>query len=101
MVLGDGEDTDATMFAGGSLPQAQPGEGNIALYSGRNFGSADDIVHFVQWGSADQGRSNVAVDAGIWTAGEFVDAASLSNGGVIEYVGGMSAAGWATRLGPI
>lgn len=46
--------------------------GELALYSSNNFGSSDDIVSYVEWGTADHGRSSVAVGAGIWEAGAFV-----------------------------
>jgi len=46
--------------------------GELALYSSNDFGSSDAIVSYVEWGTADHGRSSVAVGAGIWEAGAFV-----------------------------
>ena len=47
--------------------------GEFGLYSSASFGSADAIVAYVQWGSADNGRSSVAVEAGLIAEGDFVD----------------------------
>ena len=47
--------------------------GEFALYTSNDFGSAEAIVAYVQWGSAEQGRSSVAVEAGLISEGEFVD----------------------------
>ena len=47
-------------------------EGEIALYTSQSFGNSNAIVDYVEWGSADHGRSSVAVLAGIWPEGGFV-----------------------------
>jgi len=46
---------------------------DVGLYlpSG-GFGSAANMVDFMQYGAAGQGREGVAATAGIWTAGDFV-----------------------------
>ena len=44
----------------------------LGLYNTNTFANPDAIVDFVQWGAAGSARENVAVAAGIWTAGEFV-----------------------------
>ena len=54
----------------------------IAITNNAGFGVADNMVDFVQWGSAGNGRESVAVTKGIWTAGDFIDAA-----GPYEYTG--------------
>lgn len=46
------------------------GDGEIGLYASNDFGNPDDIVAYVQWGSAEHGRASVAVTAGVWTEGE-------------------------------
>lgn len=43
----------------------------IFLPSG-SFGSAANMVDFVQWGSGGNGRESVANSKGIWTSGDFV-----------------------------
>lgn len=41
-----------------------------------SFGSAANMVDFMQYGAGGQGRENVAVAAGLWTAGTFLQAGS-------------------------
>jgi hypothetical protein len=50
-------------------------DGEIGLYTSSNFGDADAIISYVEWGSTGHGRSATAVDAGIWDDGGFVDPA--------------------------
>lgn len=40
--------------------------GEVGLYTTADFASADAIVSYVEWGTADHQRSSVAVEAGIW-----------------------------------
>lgn len=40
--------------------------GEVAVYTSSDFGSADDMIAYVQWGSGG-GRASVAADAGLWT----------------------------------
>lgn len=47
--------------------------GEIGLYEGNSFGSADAIRSYVEWGSAGHGRSGTAIEAGIWDEGGFVE----------------------------
>jgi hypothetical protein len=48
-------------------------DGELGLYSNNTFNSADAIVDYVEWGTSDHARSGVAVAAGIWEAGGFID----------------------------
>ena len=48
-------------------------DGEIGLYSSGDFGNSSAIVDYVEWGSSGHGRSSVAVGAGIWSTGDFVD----------------------------
>lgn len=41
-------------------------DGEAALYDGDDFGSADAMLSYVQWGSGGHERASVAVDAGLW-----------------------------------
>ena len=52
--------------------------GEVALYDGRNFTDPDSILTYVQWGEADHGRTSVAIEAGIWPDGEFIDVSADS-----------------------
>ncbi|MEL7155305.1 MAG: hypothetical protein AAFN30_01755 [Actinomycetota bacterium] len=47
--------------------------GEFGLYLSADFGSADAIVAYVQWGQGENGRASVAVEAGLIGEGEFVD----------------------------
>ncbi|WP_025664062.1 spondin domain-containing protein [Aquimarina megaterium] len=44
----------------------------LGLYSNNSFTNSESIIDFVQWGAGGSPRENVAVAAGIWTAGDFV-----------------------------
>ena len=54
-------------------------DGEMALYIDGNFGSNQSIVDYVQWGSTMHLRTNIAIGAGIWTAGDAVAAFSAPN----------------------
>lgn len=43
-----------------------PSGGEAALYRSNNFGSSEDILSYVTWGSGG-GRTSVAEDAGVWS----------------------------------
>ena len=45
----------------------KPVDGEVGLYTSALFGSATDIISYVEWGSSGHGRSSVAVEAGIWS----------------------------------
>jgi len=72
--------------------------GEIGLYNSDltnfQFDNSDFIVDYVEWGTPNHARSEVAVEAGIWNAGDFVAAFSIDNS--IEYDGiGNSPFDWA------
>jgi hypothetical protein len=48
--------------------------GAMGLYSGPTFDDPTQMRAFVQWGAAGSPREGEAATAGLWTAGEFVDA---------------------------
>ncbi|NER15509.1 hypothetical protein GWK08_18790, partial [Leptobacterium flavescens] len=83
------------------LPYSMPDdEGGLGLYSENQFANPDAIMDFVQWGAGGSARENVAVAAGIWTAGEFVPTVRLDSYS-IEYDGeGDSASDWAEEVNP-
>ncbi len=59
--------------AEGGFGTFRESSGEIGLYTSTSFGDPNSIVSYVEWGSSDHGRSSVAVEAGIWGAGEFVE----------------------------
>lgn len=74
-------------------------EGGLGLYSTNAFTNAEAIVDFVQWGASGSARENVAVQAGIWTAGDFVPTVGLAAS--IEYDGeGEAATDWTAEAIP-
>lgn len=56
-----------------SVGGVSPGSGELGLYTSNSFGSAEDIISYVEWGAPGHGRSDTAVAAGIWTSGGFVE----------------------------
>lgn len=81
------------------LPIEMNNEDGLGLYSNNSFTSADAIVDFVQWGAGGSPRENVAVEAGIWTAGDFVP--SVGQSASIEYDGeGDASTDWAEEAIP-
>lgn len=74
-------------------------QGGLGLYSNNSFTDSNAIMDFVQWGAAGAARENVAVEAGIWTVGEFV--ATVNATSSIEYDGeGDAASDWAEETKP-
>lgn len=68
--------------SGGAFGSLSADDGEMGLYRDSNFGSSDSIISYVEWGSSGHGRASVAVGAGIWADGAFVDsggAAMISN----------------------
>lgn len=66
-----GPNEEVTVSVSGFLNDS---EADLGLYlpSG-SFASADNMIDFMQWGSASNGRIGVAVTAGLWTAGTFIN----------------------------
>ena len=81
-----------------------PGTGGLGLYTtnadGFGVGAADNLADFVQWGAAGSFRENVAVAAGQWVAGEFVDVVGSDLTSIIFDGDGNAAADWAETATP-
>lgn len=60
----------------------------LGLYRTNAFASSDAIVDFVQYGAAGSPREGVAVGAGVWTSGEFINTSNLQSGTTLSYDGG-------------
>ncbi len=76
--LGEGEVPDligvvATVDVRSPLGPVSATEGELGLYSRNEFNSEDAIIDYVEWGSPGHARSGVAIAAGIWVVGGFVE----------------------------
>ncbi|MEM6559084.1 MAG: hypothetical protein AAF605_04790 [Myxococcota bacterium] len=78
------------------------GESDLGLYLSNSFGEADALVDYLKWGqSISADRESVAVAAGQWTAGDFVDVTGLAIGSSLEYDGeGDASADWVEQTAP-
>jgi len=94
---GSGDDTSTEIFLSGSLNTSAS---DLGLYvSTFDFTSSANMRSFVQWGSDGNGRESVAVNAGLWTAGDFVP--DVAEGHSIEYDGGgQSSSDWVDQPTP-
>ncbi len=70
--------------------------GGLGLYRNNSgFGDAANIADFVQWGDSGSARENVAVEAGIWTEGDFVEVTGDENNSIAYDGEGETADDWA------
>ena len=95
---------DATVKSGSA--ELQPGEflvvnwdqlsasGGLGFYSNNLFADANAIIDFVQWGAGGSARENVAVTAGIWTAGDFVPNVQLATNSLAYDGEGNASSDW-------
>ena len=76
-------------------------QGGLGLYiNNTNFTDPDTISDFVQFGSSESSRVNVAVEAGIWEDGYFVPSTE-SEGSSLAYDGeGNSSSDWFEASAP-
>ncbi|NER13442.1 hypothetical protein GWK08_08345 [Leptobacterium flavescens] len=81
-----------------AMPRA---EGGLGLYrNNSDFADPDTLADFVQWGVDGSPRENVAVAAGIWTAGEFVEVVSDADNSIAFDGNGNAASDWAETTTP-
>jgi hypothetical protein len=62
----------------------------LGVYIDSNFNNADSMMDFLQVNGAGTFRENVAVTAGVWTAGEFIALDPVLDGGLVLKEGGSS-----------
>ena len=48
-------------------------EAELGIYIDNQFGNAESLISYIEWGSAGHGRESVAVEAGLWSEGSFLD----------------------------
>lgn len=69
-VIAPGE--SLTVDSGAAGVALDPSGGEMGLYTESSFESADAMVAYVEWGTSGHERSPVAVEAGLWSSGDFV-----------------------------
>ena len=47
-------------------------DAELGIYVDNQFGNAESLISYIQWGSAGHGRESVAAAAGLWTTGTFL-----------------------------
>lgn len=74
LVISVAEDADPNLVvpAAGLIAPLSAGSGEIGLYASGDFGNPQFMVDYVAWGSTDQTRFAVAVDAGLWPEDEII-----------------------------
>lgn len=88
--LAPGEVVVVTGFTGFNGEDAE-----LGLYSTNEFGSAEALVSYLEWGSAGHGRAPVAIEAGLWEAGLFFPAPP--EGTSLQNLPGAEATDWVTQ----
>ncbi|MCB0400155.1 MAG: T9SS type A sorting domain-containing protein [Winogradskyella sp.] len=59
----------------GSSVNFAPADGEFGLYTSASFASSAAMIDYMQWGSAGHQRESVAVAAGVWDVGTFINVA--------------------------
>ena len=71
VALGDGAGLENVVVTNASLGDLNPSDGEIAIYTSRDFDDSAAIIEYLEWGSTPHGRTNVAIAAGLWPEGSF------------------------------
>ncbi len=74
-------------------------DGELGLYSSNTFNSADAIVDYVEWGTSDHARSSVAVAAGIWENGGFIEVPAEALAIAAQAFPSLGPADWFAEIG--
>ncbi len=86
-----GTNTATNFFTGISGMRNLFGQGSqgdaIGLFSTNLFADAANLINFVQWGGSGNASENLAVAAGIWPAGGFIEISKLREGSSIAHDG--------------
>lgn len=89
----------AAVDAAGTLGRLATSSGEMALYTSRDFSDPGAIVDYVEWGTSGHGGSGVAVAAGIWPAGGFVEVPDGTIAITSPHVNADAPAAWAPDIG--
>ncbi len=110
VATGDGAALDASAAgavavtpANGRIGRFANTGGEIALYAGNSFADATAIRDFVEWGPPGglprAGRGSVAVEAGIWNAGDIVEVPTDAIGIAATSIPSAGESDWTGDLG--
>lgn len=71
-------------------------DGELGLYITNTFTNPSAMIDYVEWGSTGHVRSNVAVSAGIWNTGDFLNFFPLAGETYMWDGGGNAPSNWFT-----
>jgi hypothetical protein len=71
VAVGDGAGLENVVATNATLGELAPADGEIALYTSRDFEDPAAMIVYLEWGSTPHGRSAVAVEAGLWIEDSF------------------------------
>lgn len=80
------------------LPDENAGFGIYKNNAG--FGNVENIVDFVQYGESGSARENVAVEAELWTAGDFLPTVSSIDNTIVYEGTGFGVESWSETITP-
>ncbi len=89
----------ATADAEGALGVVAPAGGELGLYSDARFTDPAAIIDYVEWGVAGHERSDIAVGAGIWVEGGFVEMPAEALGLIAGGFPTTGPDGWVAEVG--
>ena len=89
----------AVLAARGGFGSLLASDGEIALFRSEQFSSADELVTYVEWGSADNSTEAIAVEAGLWETGAFIEIPPDAFGVVSTRTDADSSRDWVALIG--
>ncbi len=89
----------ASADARGALGVVAPAGGELGLYTNAEFSDPDAMIDYVEWGTPGHERSDVAVAAGIWVEGGFVEVPAETLGLIAGGFPTTNPDGWAAEVG--
>lgn len=78
IALGDGNGLENVVLTNADLGELKPSDGEIALYTSREFDDPAAMIEYLEWGSTPHGRTDVAIAAGLWPEGSFAPTAATA-----------------------
>lgn len=71
VTVGDGDGLENVIMTEAALGDLRPEDGEIALYTSDSFSDPAAMIVYLEWGSTPHGRTDVAIEAGLWPEGSF------------------------------